>query len=102
NAPTPAGYVGYVTKDAVFSPRRFLGTQLGPTSTGRQWLVDVMNVSVTPYTYAEEFTGENAILSRDNLRVEFAVHIVWRVNPDRVGQFIERYSTLFSDREAEK
>jgi len=52
---TPAGYVGYLTKGAVFGKSRFYGTQRGPTSAGRTWLLDVTNVSVTPYTYSEDF-----------------------------------------------
>src|SRR5437773_5517533 len=50
--------------------------QRGPTSPGRTWLLDVTNVSVTPYTYSEEFTGNEAVLSRDNLKIAFGVHTV--------------------------
>ena len=77
---TPAGYVGYLTKGAVFGQSRFYGIQRGPTSPGRTWLLDVTNVSVTPYTYTEDFTGEDAVLSRDNLKIAFRVHTVWRVD----------------------
>ena len=48
NPYTPAGYVGYLTKGAVFGQSRFYGIQRGPTSPGRSWLVDVTNISVTP------------------------------------------------------
>lgn len=51
NPYTPAGYVGYLTKGAIFGQSRFYGVQKGPTSPGRRWLLDVTNVSVTPYTY---------------------------------------------------
>lgn len=94
NPATPAGYVGYVTQGAVFGKARFIGTQTGPTSAGRTWLADVVNVSITPYTYNEEFTGERAVLSRDNLKIAFAVHVVWRVHPDLVKEFVEKYSTI--------
>ena len=47
---TPAGYVGYLTKGAVIGHSRFYGVQRGPTSAGRTWLLDVTNVSITPYT----------------------------------------------------
>ena len=47
---TPAGYVGYLTKGAIVGKSRFYGTQRGPTSPGRTWLLDVTNVSITPYT----------------------------------------------------
>jgi regulator of protease activity HflC (stomatin/prohibitin superfamily) len=93
NPYTPAGYVGYVTKGAVFGKARFHGIQRGPTSAGRGWLLDVTNISVTPYTYNENFTNEDAVLSRDNLKIAFRVHTVWRVDDSRIPLFMERYST---------
>lgn len=41
---TPAGYVGYLTKGAVFGQSRFYGIQRGPTSPGRTWLLDTMQI----------------------------------------------------------
>ena len=99
NPYTPAGYVGYLTKGAFLGHSRFYGVQRGPTSTGRGWLLDVNNVSVTPYTYTEEFVGDSAVMSRDNLKIGFRVHTVWHVDPDRVPLFMERYSTTV-DRDA--
>ena len=99
---TPAGYVGYLTKGAVFGQSRFYGVQKGPTSTGRGWLLDVTNVSVTPYTYTEDFVGDHAVLSRDNLKISFAVHTVWRVDDQRVPLFIDRYSTTVTNGDTEK
>ena len=93
NPYTPAGYVGYLTKGAFLGQSRFYGIQRGPTSSGRGWLLDVNNVSVTPYTYSEEFVGDSAVMSRDNLKIGFRVHTVWRVHADRVPLFMERYST---------
>ena len=96
NPYTPAGYVGYLTRGAVFGKSIFYGTQRGPTSAGRRWLLDVTNVSITPYTYTEGFTGDEAVLSKDNLKIAFAVHTVWRVDEARVPLFMERYSTTVS------
>jgi regulator of protease activity HflC (stomatin/prohibitin superfamily) len=93
NPYTPAGYVGYLTKDAVFGHSRFYGVQRGPTSAGRQWLVHVANVSVTPYTYSEDFVGDDSVLSRDNLKISFKVHTVWRVDATKIPLFMERFST---------
>jgi regulator of protease activity HflC (stomatin/prohibitin superfamily) len=90
---TPAGYVGYLTKGAIFGKSRFYGTQRGPTSSGRTWLLDVTNVSVTPYTYTEDFTNDETVLSRDNLKISFRVHTVWHVDDQKVPLFMERYST---------
>jgi regulator of protease activity HflC (stomatin/prohibitin superfamily) len=93
---TPAGYVGYLTKGAVLGHTRFYGVQKGPTSPGRTWLLDVTNVSVTPYTYTENFSGEDAVLSRDNLKIAFRVHTVWRVDDTQIPLFMERFSTTVS------
>jgi regulator of protease activity HflC (stomatin/prohibitin superfamily) len=99
---TPAGYVGYLTKGAVFGKSTYYGVQRGPTSAGRTWLLDVTNVSITPYTYSEEFTGDDAVLSRDNLKIAFKVHTVWRVNEARIPLFMERFSTTLSDSRTDK
>ena len=99
---TPAGYVGYLTKGAVVGKSRFYGVQRGPTSAGRTWLLDVTNVSVTPYTYTEDFTANEAVLSRDNLKISFRVHTVWRVDETKVPLFLERYSTVTNRHDIEK
>ncbi len=95
NPVTPAGYVGYLTKGAIFGSTRFVGLQEGPTSPGREWLLHVENVSVTPYTFTEAFEAKeaNAVLTHDNLMVSFNVHLVWKVRKDGVKDLIERYST---------
>ena len=102
NPVTPAGYVGYLTKGAVVGQTRFYGIQRGPVSPGRTWLLDVTNVSITPYTYNEDFTGEDAVLSRDNLKIAFRVHTVWRIDDARIPMFMERFSTTVSQAAVEK
>jgi regulator of protease activity HflC (stomatin/prohibitin superfamily) len=99
---TPAGYVGYLTRGAVLGHSRFYGVQRGPTSPGRRWLMEVTNVSITPYTYTEDFNGEQAVLSRDNLKIAFQVHTVWRIDDSRVPLFIDRFSTTVSKNQLEK
>lgn len=94
NPSTPAGYVGYVTRGALIGKKEFYGLQTGPTSTGLGWMLHAINVSVTPFTYAEEFSGDSAVLSSDSLKIAFRVHVVWRVKPEGVREFIERFSTL--------
>ena len=102
NPYTPAGYVGYLTKGAVFGKARFYGIQRGPTSAGRTWLLDVANISITPYTYNEDFTRDDAVLSRDNLKIAFRIHTVWRIDESRVPLFMERFSTTSSDGDIQK
>jgi regulator of protease activity HflC (stomatin/prohibitin superfamily) len=99
---TPAGYVGYLTKGAVLGKSRFYGIQRGPTSPGRRWLLDVTNVSVTPYTFMEDFSHDDAVLSRDNLKIAFRVHTVWRLDDTRVPLFMDRYSTTVARTQIEK
>jgi regulator of protease activity HflC (stomatin/prohibitin superfamily) len=99
---TPAGYVGYLTRGAVFGRSTFAGVQRGPTSPGRSWLVNVTNISVTPYTYTEDFTGDEAVLSRDNLKIGFRVHTVWRLDEARVPLFMERFSTTAGEGGADR
>src|SRR4051812_29435464 len=96
NVETPGGYVGYVTQGAIFGQKRFVGTQLGPVSSGKIWKYEVINVSVTPYTYDEMFKQEDktSVLSKDGMQIAYGVHITFRVNPDRVKDFVEHYSTL--------
>jgi regulator of protease activity HflC (stomatin/prohibitin superfamily) len=97
NPYTPAGYVGYLTKGAIVGKTRFYGIQRGPTSAGRTWLLEVTNISITPYTYTEEFTANQAVLSRDNLKISFAIHTVWHVDETKIPLFMERFSTTMSD-----
>lgn len=99
---TPAGYVGYLTKGAVVGRSRFYGVQRGPTSPGRTWLLQATNVSVTPYTYAEDFVGDDAVLSRDNLKIGFRVHTVWRIDETKVPLFMDRYSTTVTSDSLER
>jgi regulator of protease activity HflC (stomatin/prohibitin superfamily) len=94
NPYTPAGYVGYVTRGAAFGQKKFISTQIGPTSPGRGWLLDVTNVSITPYTYSELFSAKSSVLSKDNLKIGFAVHIVWKIDSSKVRLFAEKFATL--------
>src|SRR5437667_12140147 len=102
NVQTPAGYVGYVTQGAILGKSRFYALQSGPTSSGLGWLLSVINVSVTPYTYTEDFTGDSAVLSRDNMRVSFRVHLLWKVDAERVKDLGEHYTTLEQGRQSEE
>src|SRR5213595_1661575 len=94
NVQTPAGYVGYVTQGAILGKSRFYALQSGPTSSGLCWLLSVINVSVTPYTYTEDFTADNAVLSRDNLR--------WKIETERVKDLVEHYTTLDMGKRSEE
>jgi len=102
NPATPAGYVGYLTKGSVFGQSRFYGVQRGPVSAGRTWLLHVTNISVTPYTYSETFSGDDAVLSRDNLKIAFGVHTVWRIDESKIPMFMDRFSTTVNSDSIER
>jgi regulator of protease activity HflC (stomatin/prohibitin superfamily) len=91
NQSTPAGYVGYVTKHPYTMPARFYELQTGPTSTGLGWMLEVTNISVTPNTSTEQFVGPTAVLAKDNLHIEFQAHLLWKVDPENVKLFVEKY-----------
>jgi regulator of protease activity HflC (stomatin/prohibitin superfamily) len=91
NPSTPAGYVGYVTKHPYTMPARFYELQTGPTSTGLGWMLEVTNISVTPNTSTEQFVGPTAVLAKDNLHIEFQAHLLWKVDPENVKLFVEKY-----------
>lgn len=94
NPKTEAGYVGYLTRGAIFGKTTFVGLQTGPTSPGRGWLLNVRNASITPYSIAEPFVGDTAVLSKDNMQVAFQVHVVWKVKREMMKDFFEKYSTI--------
>lgn len=102
NPHTPAGYVGYLTQGALFGKTKFFGLQKGPTSAGRTWLLDVANMSITPYTYPEDFSGAETVLAKDNLNIGFRVHLVFRVKEERIKEFFEKYSYLHQGGQNEK
>lgn len=99
NPKTPAGYVGYLTQGSLFGKTEFYGIQKGPTSPGRTWLLDVVNVSVTPYTFTEKFIGANAMLSHDQLKLDVTVRVTFKIDEKKVKEFVEQYSALHESKE---
>ena len=102
NPVTPAGYIGYLTQGAILGKARYYGLQKGPTSSGRTWLLHAENISITPYTYTEDFSAHNSVLSKDNLKIAFRVHVVWRIREAQVRDFVERYSTIYGGESPDK
>jgi len=102
NPVTPAGYIGYLTQGAILGKARYHGLQKGPTSSGRTWMLHAVNISITPYTYTEDFSAHNSVLSKDNLKIAFRVHVVWRIREAQIREFVERYSTLYGGESPDK
>jgi regulator of protease activity HflC (stomatin/prohibitin superfamily) len=72
-------------------PARFYELQTGPTSTGLGWMLAVTNISITPNTSTEQFVGPDAVLAKDNLRIEFRAHLLRKIDPENVRAFVEKY-----------
>ena len=97
NPQTPAGSIGYVIKNPYTMPTHFYGLQTGPTSSGLGWRLFVTNIPITPLTSTEDFYGQTAVLAKDNLKIEFRAHLIWKVDPDQVKPFVEKYSGVATD-----
>lgn len=94
NPETPAGSCGYVTQGAVFGSTQFLGIQYGPTSLGRTWRAEVVNVPIVPRTFSEEFNGGTSVLAKDSVKVGFTVHVILQIKPEKeqVQRYVEHYT----------
>ena len=46
---------------------------------------------MTPNTSTEQFVGPTAVLAKDNLHIEFQAHLLWKVEPQNVKNFVEKY-----------
>jgi hypothetical protein len=103
NNPTiSAGYVGYLVQGSWFGHAKFVGLLKGPASPGKIWLLNSTNISITPYTYTEDFDGNTKVLSKDNLLVGFRMHMIWKIDENKVKEFVENYSTLGLDADPDK
>ncbi|RLB55976.1 MAG: hypothetical protein DRJ42_04625 [Deltaproteobacteria bacterium] len=88
NETTPEGYEGYIMHRPLYMGRsHYVGSQVGPTSTGVVWRQYAINVDVRPKNYTEEFH----ILSRDNLNVGFAAHVRISIRSGTVKDLVENF-----------
>ncbi|MBW2462628.1 MAG: hypothetical protein JRH11_13345, partial [Deltaproteobacteria bacterium] len=88
NETTPEGYEGYIMHRPLYVGRsHYVGSQIGPTSTGVVWRQYAINVDVRPKNYTEEFH----ILSRDNLNVGFAAHVRISIRSGTVKDLVESF-----------
>lgn len=98
NVKTEAGYVGYVTQGSIFGQKKFIGTQTGPTSSGRHWKYGVQNISITPYNEDEIWKqGGDIVLAKDKLPLLVDAHIVWRIKADAIEEFMTKYGGLSNE-----
>lgn len=87
NVHTPAGHVGYVRSKPLFGSGEFVGTQVGPTSTGWVWRQHVVNIDVRRRTYSEDMT----VITAKGSELRFRAHARIAVNQAKVKDVVERY-----------
>lgn len=104
NLRVPAGYAGYIYSRPIFGKSQFQGVLIGPASTGWKWRLAINLLSVTPYTYAEEFNAKEAALAKDKLPLDARCHIVWRLKKDEksVKSFLEEFGGMEDGRDPDK
>jgi len=93
NVQTEGGYVGYVTQKPIFSSAHYVETQTGPISSGWAWRYNVRNISVTPYSYEEDFPLAKGPMSADQMPVQFHLTVSWKIKADDVKNFVEHFAT---------
>lgn len=102
NVETPAGYVGFITQGSIFGKTEFVGTQTGPTSSGRHWLYKTTNISITPYNEDEVWTkGGDIIMAKDKLPLLVDAHVVWKIKPDKVESFMTQFGGIAGENHAD-
>ena len=59
-------------------------------------------VSTAARRVSHHFAGDEAVLGRDNLKIAFRVHTVWRIDDAKVPLFMDRFSTTVTNDVIEK
>jgi len=93
NVSVTAGYASYIYSKPIIGKGEFKEVIFGPASTGLRWRLWGQAVSITPFTYSEDFDSDSAILAKDKLPLSSQAHIVWRLKPDVVSvrRFMEEF-----------
>jgi regulator of protease activity HflC (stomatin/prohibitin superfamily) len=104
NVQAPAGYATYVVERPIFGNTSFKEVILGPDSTGLSWRLYGDRVSVTPYSYSENFTGPDAVIAKDKLAMQGSAHIVFRIRSDKdsIRTYMEKFGGLDESHSADE
>lgn len=87
NHHTPAGHAGYIRSTPMIGAGEFVGTQIGPTSTGWVWRQKLVNIDIRSQTKSEDMT----IPTSDRLRVDLRAHARIRPNPEMIGELVDKF-----------
>ena len=91
NEKVDGGYAAYVYSNPIFGSKEFKQVITGPGGTGMVWRQDSIQVCVTPYTMTESFDD---IRAAAQLKMNAEAHLVWRIDPTKVKEFVEQYGAL--------
>jgi regulator of protease activity HflC (stomatin/prohibitin superfamily) len=91
NEKVDGGYAAYVYSNPVWGCKEFKQVINGPGGTGMVWRQDSIVVCVTPYTMMESFDD---IRAADQLKMNAEAHLVWRIDPTKIREFVEQYGAI--------
>ena len=96
NAQAPAGYAAYIVNKPIMGKTAFSDVITGPSSTGLSWRLYGDLVSVTPYSYAENFGTSEALIAKDKLAMTGNAHIVFKIrgSKDQIRVYMEDFGGL--------
>ena len=87
NEHTPPGYEGYLRSVPFAAAGKYVGRQIGPTSTGWVWRQEVVNIDVRPRTFSEEMS----IVTAERLQLTFRAHARIQLRHGAVKGVVERF-----------
>ena len=91
NEKVDGGYAAYVYSNPIVGSKEFKQVINGPGGTGLVWRQDSIVVCVTPYTMTESFDD---IRAADQLKMNAEAHLVWRIDPTKIKEFVEQYGAI--------
>ena len=91
NEKIDGGYAGYVYSEPIFGSKEFKQVIKGPGSTGMVWRQNSIKICVTPYTQTETFDD---VRSSDQLKMKAESYLVYRIDSEKVKEFVENLKQL--------
>ncbi len=88
NHHTPPGHAGYIRSTPLVGAGEFVGTQIGPTSTGWVWRQTLVNIDIRPKNYTEAIVN---IVARGGLRIDLRAHARIKPNPNQVKELFNTF-----------
>ncbi len=87
NHHTPPGHEGYIRSKPLVGAGAFVGTMVGPTSTGWVWRQEVVNIDMRPRIFSEEMQ----IVTSDQLELHFRAHARIKPKAKSVKGIVEKF-----------